>query len=264
MGSPSERLLEQDLPAIGEISRLVDEAAALRQRRAAEFVSTYRRAARDVTRLSAEGARLLVARIDDLRREITDRIRTLRVVGPGAPFALRIVPQIEAEVQAALSTLIQGASADVAEILGRAFVAGSAVLPEALGAAGLGVSIGTGISPALLTTLQAASGDLLTEVFTGLGEKIGRRVRQSIAGLDSSSATIEKVADLLRTSREVRVGLRRRRGPRRAGPSARLNTPPPSTPGKSSPDSGNGGSPAQKFAEGILRSKRKRGRIPSR
>ena len=212
MASRSEPLLEQALPPIAEISRLVDEAAALRQRRAAEFVSTYRRAARDVTRLSAEGARLVVARIDELRREITDRIRTLRTVESGAPFALRIAPQIEAEIQAALSTLIDGASADVAAILGEAFAAGSGVLPAALEASGFGVSIGTGISPALLTTLQTASGDLLTEVFTQLGEKIGRTVRQSIAGLDSSSATIEKVAELLRTSREVRAGLRRRIG----------------------------------------------------
>ncbi len=212
MVGPSEPLLEQALPDVVEIARLVDEAEALRRRRAAEFVATYRRAARDVTRLSAQGARLVVARIDEFRREITDRIRALRVAEPGAPFALRIAPQIEAEVQAALSTLIQGASADVAEILGQAFAAGSAVLPEALSAAGLGVSIGTGISPALLTTLQAANADLMTEVFSGLGERIARTVRQSIAGLDSSSATIEKVAELLRTSREVRVGLRRRIG----------------------------------------------------
>lgn len=207
-----EPLLEQTVPQIADLADLVDEAAALRARRAREFISTYRRAARDVTRLSAEGANALVGRINELRREITDRMREIRVAGASVPFDLRFAATIDAEVQAALTTLIEGASTDVAAILGEAFAVGSSVLPAALEAAGLGVSIGTGVSPALLTTLQAASADLLTEVFDDLASKIGRTVRQSIAGLDASSATIEKVAEVLRTSREVRRGLRRRIG----------------------------------------------------
>lgn len=212
MGTRSEVLLEQEIPTIVDLSVLVDETEALRRRRAREFVSTYRRAARDVTRLSEEGARALVGRINEARRDISDRLRDLRVAGPSVPFELRLAAQIEAEVQTALAALIQGGSDDIAAILAQSFAGGAAVIPEALAASGLGVSAGAGISPSLLTTLQAANVDLLTEVFDGLASKIGRTVRSSIIGLDASSATIGKVAELLRTSREVRVGLRRRIG----------------------------------------------------
>ena len=212
MDNPSDVLLEQNLPTVVDLADLVDETAALRSRRAREFVSVYRRAARDVTRLSAEGANALVGRINEARREIADRLRDLRVAGPSAPFELRFAVQIDLQVQAALSSLIADASDDIAEILAQSFAGGAAVVGDAFAAAEIGVTVGAGVSPALLTTLQSASADLMTEVFDALATKIGRTVRSSIVGLDASSATIGKVAELLRTSREVRAGLRRRIG----------------------------------------------------
>ena len=205
-----ERLLEQE--GLPPVVRLVDEAAELRTRRARLFLAVHRRARADVLRLSEEGARRLVVRINEFRREITDRMRDLRVAAPGAPFELRLAPQIEAEVQAALTTMISGAAGDVRTQLLAAFEAGVALVPEAFGAAGFGTSIGQGVSPALLATLDAAAADLMTETFAPLADRISRAVRLSIAGLDSSAATIERVAEILRTSREVRAGLRRRVG----------------------------------------------------
>ncbi len=92
-----------------------------------------------------------------------------------------------------------------------AFELGEGATSGAFRAAGISVATPT-VSPEVLSSLTGTFEDVLSEMVDGLGRQLSRETRLAAAGLRTPSQTMRRVTDLLRTSAEVRKGVRRRIG----------------------------------------------------
>ena len=178
--------------------------------RAERFVRSYDRARRESFRLSEEGARNVVTLSNELRAEMTARLRRASPLDSRAPFSVRIVPGISAELDETLAELERRFDDTINTQLSSSFDLGSRVTAGAFGEAGVSVAFPS-ISPELLTTISTRSLDVLRLLTTNLRDKITNELNNSAAGLQSASQATNKIERLLRTSRVV-AGRRRRIG----------------------------------------------------
>lgn len=177
---------------------------------AERFVKAYDRSRAQLTRLTNRGVRDIERVLRDFRVEIAGRLALL-VENPAQPFTIRVTPQITTEIRRSIDDLVRTANPGVQASLEKAFDLGSSVTASAFTAAGVPITFPT-LSPSILASLGATTENVLTELGTRLGDRILREIRLSAAGLEPSSAAIGRIDDFLRTSTEVRRGLRRRIG----------------------------------------------------
>lgn len=174
----------------------------------ARFRASYRRARRDLDRLTRRTARDLEGLVRDLRGFLTGRLGLAAGVSLETPFTIEIQAGIAAEIQQSLATLRQGAIRSVQAAMPGAFDLGSAVTSRAFNSVGVPLFFPS-VTPAILTTLTAATSDIITDLIADLGGRIDAVLRRGALGLKPISSVIEDIAGILRTS-EVRVGRRLR------------------------------------------------------
>ncbi len=187
--------------------RQLREASSESSRR---FLAAYTASRNRLGQLTAQGIRNVERAIRELRDEIGARL--LAFTGAAdEPFRIALVPRLRAEIDEALESFRIGASGEIQARLTDAFDLGGRVTATAFQRAGLPVLFPS-ISPELLSVLRASVENVLAEIVSDLGDRIGQQLRFAAVGLEPSSAAISRVANLLRTSTEVRRGLRRRVG----------------------------------------------------
>ena len=178
--------------------------------RGERFARAFARARKDLTKVSGIGERQIIKFLNELRRDINNRLQTF-AGARNQPFLTQIIPGIETEIRASIAEFTSLASAETAKRIEEAFGIGSRVTATAFRDAGVAMAFPS-VSPEILSSLAASTGEILTEVSTALGDKIIARVRASATGLEPSSLTMRKVGDLIKTSKEFISGKRRRIG----------------------------------------------------
>lgn len=148
--------------------------------------------------------------LDELRGEIRDRMRFFARL-PREPFLSQIIPGIETEMRSAITEFSARATAETIERMEEAFGIGSRVTANAFKEAGVSLAFPS-VTPEILSTLTAVTGDIFTEITTSLGNRIASRIRKSVVGLEPSTMTMRRVGDLIKTSKEFISGKRRRIG----------------------------------------------------
>jgi hypothetical protein len=174
------------------------------------MVAAYERALRERERLSRRGIRDVIALMSGLRTDIIERMESF-ADRENLTFSQRQATQMIGEIDRTLAEFSGRASDTAVSAMREAFGAGSLVTATALRAAGLPINFPV-IDTEILTVLSQATSVTMDEVVSDLGTKVAREIRRSIAGLDSASETIRRVASLLRGSTEFARGLRRRIG----------------------------------------------------
>ena len=174
------------------------------------FARRFAQSRRDAFNLTKAGARRVTGVLSEFRPELLDRLDAFST-DPDLPFLIRQSPAIRKEMAAAIAQLVDGASVEIRQSLEDAFFLGQGVTAGALQAANV-PAVFPSISGELLASAAAATDTLLTEAGERLLNQVMRKVRFGAIGLEPSSATRSGIVDLLRTSKEVRQGVRRRIG----------------------------------------------------
>jgi len=176
-----------------------------------KFAASFKDSRKALDKLTKDGAKRVESLVRELRREIKGRMASIIPGDLNQPFLISIVPGIQAEIDAALAEYSRLANSEMIERLQSSFDTGSKVTASAFKAAGV-PSTFPSISPELLQTLSANATTVLDELVSNLGVKINQQIRLAATGLEPASGAIDKISNLLKTSEEVRKGLRRRIG----------------------------------------------------
>ena len=151
-------------------------------------------------------ARALEGVLRDLRGEVQALVA--RSAAIDAPFAAVNIQAIAADLDSVVAQLARRADFEMGAALTNAFDAGARITPSALTSVGLPVAFPS-ISPAILTALTAETSSILTELAASVRGDIDKVLRAGVAGLKPTSAVIQDLSSLLRTS-EIRLGRRAR------------------------------------------------------
>jgi len=181
------------------------------QRRANQFLRQFRRGRENLDKLTDAGVRDVERLVREFREEIKDRLRSILPSDPKAPFLIRQLPAIANEIDSAVQELAQRANARINENLASAFDAGGKVSFDSIKAAGVAVAVPS-ISPEILATLSSVKDNVILGLAERMGDRINSQIRQTAVGLQPASQAIRNIERLLRTSDQVRPGLRRRIG----------------------------------------------------
>jgi len=174
-----------------------------------KFVQSFDDSRKSLFKLSDAAVLNIIDLMNDFRIDAIERLRFDRPSDPRAPFDVRILPELQVSLNASLDTLRKRSGQEIDEKLGLGFDLGQGVTANALTAAGISFS-GPQIAPSVLATLSRDTINIYSEMFDDLGTAITTQVSRSVAGLQSSGQAMSKINRLLRTSIEVRAGLRRR------------------------------------------------------
>jgi len=174
-----------------------------------KFVKSFADSRKSLFKLSDAAVINLIALMKDFREDSLERLRFDRPSDPRDPFNVRILPDLEASLNNSLDALKQRSGQEIEEKLALGFDLGQGTTARALVAANI-PSAFPQIAPSVLATLSRDSVNVYSEMFDELGTAITNQVNRSVAGLQSSSQAMSKINRLLRTSPEVRAGMRRR------------------------------------------------------
>lgn len=176
----------------------------------ARFSRVYATGARQLDGLTNQGISRLNRLLRELRFDIRSKLAQL-TGGLDDPFTVRIVPTIAEEINESLLAFTRGANNELAASLSDAFGLGSSITSRALSS--IGIPLGApAISPQLLASLIGTTEDVMIEMTNRLGQRIMGQVRLAAVGLEPTSAVMNSIDNILRTSEEVRRGVRRRIG----------------------------------------------------
>lgn len=176
---------------------------------AARFVQAFDESRRGLEKISRAGISRVEAALVDLRREIRARL-ALMAGAPAEPFLVRILPQVEAEITAALADFTRMATAEARDRLAQAFELGSTVTANALGAAGVPLAA-PAVTPQLLASLGAATESTFAALTSRIASRITREVRSAAAALQPASQAITRIEDILKSA-TIRDRVKRRIG----------------------------------------------------
>jgi len=179
--------------------------------KALKFRQNFERARKDAQRLTVVGAKRMDALIKDLNKEVEERLKRFSPVDPSAPFNVRVIPAINAEINNALGQFSTTAKAEVQELMQENFEAGTKVTTEGLRQVGIPMTF-PGVDTNILSVLSNNTNGILDEMGNKLQNRINQQMRFSALGLQSSTQAMANVRSLLRTSSEFRGGLRKRIG----------------------------------------------------
>jgi len=182
-----------------------------KQRKANKFLRQFAQGRAGLDKLTNAGIRDVEKLIREFKVEIKARLSSLSPVDPKAPFLVRQLPGLTIEVDRALAEMSRLAKARIQENMVSAFEAGSKISFDSIKAAGVPVAFPS-VSPEILRTLASVKDIVLDEIVSKLSQRINSQIQQAAAGLVPASGAIRNVERLLRTSEEVRRGLRRRIG----------------------------------------------------
>ena len=174
--------------------------------RAEKFVKAFQNSRDSLLKLGDATARGIDRLVVELRGDIAARLADFN---PAEPFASRVLPEIDRSIRDSLDALRRRGGAAVTEAMGEAFSLGGGATAGAFRAAGAQLAVPS-VSPEILSSLTGTFENVFTEVTDGLADRIMREVRRSATGLQPASRTISRITDLLKTSEEVKKGLRRR------------------------------------------------------
>lgn len=176
---------------------------------AARFAQAFQSARGDLDKLTSKTTSALASVLRDFSR--TMRNRLLFVGDPAAPITAQLVPGMISELTRAISNLRPLIAAAPGESLMDAFSLGSQVTAKALNNVNIPLAFPT-VTPEILTSLTANVQDILAELVTDLGSRINTIINQASLNLETVAQATNRISDLLKTSTEVRRGLRRRIG----------------------------------------------------
>lgn len=174
-----------------------------------KFVQSFADSRKSLFNLSDQAVLNLIDLMKDFREDALERLRFDRPSDPRAPFDVRILPDLEASLNNSLDTLKLKSGREFDEKLGLGFDLGQGVTARAMTAANIPVAFPS-IAPSVLAGLSRDATNIYSEMFDDLGDAITSQINRSVAGLQSSSQAMRRVNRLLRTSPEVRAGLRKR------------------------------------------------------
>jgi len=176
---------------------------------AERFIRAFDQSRRGLEGITRSGIAGMEAALRDLRDEIRERLALLTGAADD-PFLVRLVPQMQQEINKALATFTLGANAEVRKRLEEAFDLGGGVTANALTAAGVPLAA-PAISPELLASITAATEDTFAALSGRVSTRIMREVRSAAAALQPASQAITRIEDLLKSA-EIRRRVKRRIG----------------------------------------------------
>ena len=176
---------------------------------AAQFYATKR----ELQSVTADGAKRMAEIIAELRGDITDKLKSHSPGDPDAPFTTRILPSLTKSINESLDSYLTDAGDVLNSGMGGAFELGAGDLLKAVEVGD--IEIGTfapSVSKELLVALSNASGDVLSEITSDLGESIITQIKLNAAGLQPASYAIQRISRMIADSDEVENNLRKRIG----------------------------------------------------
>jgi len=174
-----------------------------------KFSQSFADSRKQLFKLSDAAVLNVINLMKDFRVDTLDRLRADRPSDPRDPFDVRILGDLQSTVNDSLESLKTKSAQEFDEKLGSSFELGQGVTARALFAANI-PTLFPQIAPTVLNTLSRNAVNIYSEMFDDLGTAITTQINRSIAGLQSSGQAMAKINRLLRTSPEVRAGLRRR------------------------------------------------------
>jgi len=175
------------------------------------FAKSFERARGDLSKITDGSVRNMNSLIREMRGEIRTRMRDFLPNDPKAPFDVRILPQLQREIDNAIQTFQIRSGQKMGESLGDVFDLGGTVTANALRAASIPVTFPSPTSD-ILSSASALTGNVITEAGNRLGNRVAERLRLSSVGLVAGSKAITEIANIIAGSEEVARGLRRRTG----------------------------------------------------
>jgi len=182
-----------------------------RGERAERFIRSFENSRSELFKLTDAGVRNVNQIINQIRDEIRSQLRAASPFDPRAPFTTRLLPVLIETVNNSLDELRRRAGDELDEKLPDAFGIGATTTANALRSANIPISF-PAVTPELVVIAATISGTLLDEIISNLGESIVNQINLSVLNLVPASRTLNNIDRLLRTSVEVRRGLRRRVG----------------------------------------------------
>lgn len=176
-----------------------------------KYTNSFLQSKKALDKVGAKGAANINGLIVDLRKEIQSRLAVGLPSDPTAPFLTRIIPDMTRDVNDAIAEFSRKAGIEITERLEDGFVLGEGVTANALKLAGIPISFPS-VTPEILSTIAGSATTVLEDVTSSLGRRINSQVRLAATGLQSSSVAINSISDMLKTSKEVKKGLRKRVG----------------------------------------------------
>ena len=174
---------------------------------AARFASSFAAARTDLDKLTAQTSSAL----DKLLRDFNRTMRTrLLFIGAGTDaLTAALLPGMIGEVSRAIRSL-RPLMIDVGrESFEQAFDLGSTVTARGFNRVNVPVSF-PAVTPELLTSLTANVQDILSELVTDIGSRIQTIINTTMLNGETIARATNQISNLLKTSTEVRAGLRRR------------------------------------------------------
>lgn len=177
--------------------------------RAEKVVRAYRRARKDLDKISDLSAKELLKVIKDFQKEVVERLAHYSPDDPNAPFDVRYLPEILAAINQSIEDLRSRGLAKIEQHTRQSFDLGLGVATTAA-VLGTGVDFTAFIPPGLMLSMARGPAYAYTEMTSQLAALIDREIRNQIVGLQSNTQTIAKIAELIASSQEAAEGFRRR------------------------------------------------------
>ncbi len=176
---------------------------------AARFASSFAAARTNLDKLSAQTSSALSKLLRDFNTTMRNR---LLFVGAGADtLTAQLLPGMIEEVNRAISNLRPLMSEVGQESFAEAFNLGSRVTATAFNRVGVSLAM-PAVTPEILLSLTGNVQDILSELVTDIGTRIQTVINQTMLAQETVAQATNRISDLLKTSTEVRRGLRRRIG----------------------------------------------------
>lgn len=174
---------------------------------AARFASSFASARTDLDKLTAQTSSTLDKLLRDFNRTMRNR---LLFIGAGTDtLTAALLPGMIGEVTRAIRGLRPLMAEVGQESFADAFDLGRTVTARAFNRVGVSLGI-PAVTPEILISLTANVQDILSELVTDIGTRIQRIINQTMLAQETVARATNQISNLLKTSTEVRAGLRRR------------------------------------------------------